>query len=84
MLIRSSYTLHLRVTLSLVELNNRVGLTLIKSMLLSYSSKYEDDRAKNQIKPHLRLVVLVTGGLVRLEVQKSQKELMQSLDESSG
>lgn len=53
-------------------------------MLLSYSSKYEDDRAKNQIKPHLRLVVLVDGGLGTIEVHKSQKGLMQSLDESSG
>lgn len=53
-------------------------------MLLSSSSKYEDDRAKSQIKPHLCLVVLADGGLVRLEVKKSQKELMQSLDESSG
>lgn len=53
-------------------------------MLLSSSSKYEDDRAKSQIKPHLCLVVLVDGGLVRLEVHKSQKALMQSLHESSG
>lgn len=53
-------------------------------MLLSSSSEYEDDGAKSQIKPHLCLVVLVDGELVRLEVQKGQNELMQSLDESSG